>query len=77
MNLFGVDAKFWHPDPAVARDIVLSIGNDGRRDFRDAGGSCRADSGAGAYHHEAAFARDAAAQCDSPRGIVARRGTLG
>jgi glycosyltransferase involved in cell wall biosynthesis len=34
VNLFGVDAKFWQPDPSVVRDIVLSIGNDGRRDFR-------------------------------------------
>jgi glycosyltransferase involved in cell wall biosynthesis len=33
VNLFGVDRDFWHPDPAVQRDIVLSIGNDGRRDF--------------------------------------------
>lgn len=33
VNLFGVDAQFWRPDPAVERDIVLSIGNDGRRDF--------------------------------------------
>jgi glycosyltransferase involved in cell wall biosynthesis len=34
VNLFGVDAQFWRPDPAVKRDIVLSIGNDGRRDFK-------------------------------------------
>ena len=34
VNLFGVDANFWRPDPAVKRDIVLSIGNDGRRDFK-------------------------------------------
>jgi glycosyltransferase involved in cell wall biosynthesis len=33
VNLFGVDTKFWRPDPAVKRDIVFSIGNDGRRDF--------------------------------------------
>jgi glycosyltransferase involved in cell wall biosynthesis len=33
VNLFGVDANFWRPDPATSRDIVLSIGNDGRRDF--------------------------------------------
>lgn len=33
VNLFGVDARFWQPDPAVKRDVVLSIGNDGRRDF--------------------------------------------
>lgn len=33
VNLFGVDTKFWRPDPNVTRDIVLSIGNDGRRDF--------------------------------------------
>jgi len=34
VNLFGVDARFWRPDAAVRRDIVLSIGNDGRRDFQ-------------------------------------------
>lgn len=34
VNLFGVDANFWRPDPSVARDIVLSIGNDHRRDFK-------------------------------------------
>lgn len=34
VNLFGVDATFWRPDPSVKRDIVLSIGNDSRRDFR-------------------------------------------
>jgi glycosyltransferase involved in cell wall biosynthesis len=33
VNLFGVDTKFWRPNPAAARDIVLAIGNDGRRDF--------------------------------------------
>lgn len=33
VNLFGVDAQFWRPDPEAKRDIVLSIGNDGRRDF--------------------------------------------
>jgi glycosyltransferase involved in cell wall biosynthesis len=33
VNLFGVDTNFWRPDPAVKRDIVVSIGNDGRRDF--------------------------------------------
>ncbi len=33
VNLFGVDTKFWRPDPAPPRDIVLAIGNDGRRDF--------------------------------------------
>lgn len=33
VNLFGVDTKFWQPNPATARDIVLAIGNDGRRDF--------------------------------------------
>lgn len=33
VNLFGVDTKFWQPDPGAKRDIVLSIGNDGRRDF--------------------------------------------
>lgn len=34
VNLFGVDTKFWRPDPTVKRDIVFSIGNDGRRDFK-------------------------------------------
>lgn len=34
VNLFGVDTKFWRPDPAVKRDIVFAIGNDGRRDFK-------------------------------------------
>lgn len=34
VNLFGVDAGFWRPDASVRRDIVLAIGNDGRRDFR-------------------------------------------
>jgi len=34
VNLFGVDAQFWRPDPSVPRDVVVSIGNDGRRDFR-------------------------------------------
>ena len=33
VNLFGVDTSFWRPEPGTARDIVLSIGNDGRRDF--------------------------------------------
>lgn len=33
VNLFGVDTNFWRPDLAVKRDIVFSIGNDGRRDF--------------------------------------------
>jgi glycosyltransferase involved in cell wall biosynthesis len=33
VNLFGVDPQFWTPDPAIPRDIVLAIGNDGRRDF--------------------------------------------
>lgn len=33
VNLFGVDTKFWRPEPNMPRDIVLSIGNDGRRDF--------------------------------------------
>jgi len=33
VNLFGVDTGFWRPHPAAARDIVLAIGNDGRRDF--------------------------------------------
>jgi glycosyltransferase involved in cell wall biosynthesis len=33
VNLFGVDTNFWRPDPAVKRDIVVAIGNDGRRDF--------------------------------------------
>jgi glycosyltransferase involved in cell wall biosynthesis len=34
VNLFGVDAKFWRPELSITRDIVLSIGNDGRRDFK-------------------------------------------
>jgi glycosyltransferase involved in cell wall biosynthesis len=34
VNLFGVDANFWRPNPAKERDIVLAIGNDGRRDFK-------------------------------------------
>lgn len=34
VNLFGVDTTFWRPDPAARRDIVLAIGNDGRRDFQ-------------------------------------------
>lgn len=33
VNLFGVDTNFWRPDPAAPRDIILAIGNDGRRDF--------------------------------------------
>lgn len=33
VNLFGVDTRFWRPDPNVARDLVFAIGNDGRRDF--------------------------------------------
>ena len=33
VNLFGVDSRFWRPDPQATRDIVLAIGNDGRRDF--------------------------------------------
>lgn len=33
VNLFGVDTNFWRPDPAAIRDIILAIGNDGRRDF--------------------------------------------
>jgi glycosyltransferase involved in cell wall biosynthesis len=33
VNLFGVDTSFWRPDLAVKRDIVVAIGNDGRRDF--------------------------------------------
>lgn len=31
-NVFGVDADFWCPGEA-ARDHVLSVGNDGRRDY--------------------------------------------
>jgi glycosyltransferase involved in cell wall biosynthesis len=35
VNLFGVDTNFWHPPlTGSPRDIVLAIGNDGRRDFR-------------------------------------------
>ena len=33
VNLFGVDTNFWCPDPAARRDIILAVGNDGRRDF--------------------------------------------
>jgi len=34
INSFGVDTEFWCPDPAVPREgFVLSVGNDGRRDF--------------------------------------------
>lgn len=33
INLFGVDTRFWRPDPAVKRDLVFAIGNDSRRDF--------------------------------------------
>jgi glycosyltransferase involved in cell wall biosynthesis len=33
VNHFGVDARFWQPNPATPRDIVLAIGNDSRRDF--------------------------------------------
>ncbi len=34
VNQFGVDLNFWHPSPDTARDgSVLSIGNDGRRDY--------------------------------------------
>ena len=34
VNPFGVDTDFWTPDPAVTREgFVLSVGNDGRRDF--------------------------------------------
>ena len=33
VNLFGVDTGFWRPDAAQERDLVLAIGNDGRRDF--------------------------------------------
>jgi len=29
---FGVDVNFWTPAP-VAREVVLSVGNDGRRDY--------------------------------------------
>jgi len=34
VNLFGVDTRFWRPDPAVKRDLVFAIGNDSRRDFQ-------------------------------------------
>ena len=34
VNSFGVDTGFWRPDPGTKRDIVLAIGNDGRRDFQ-------------------------------------------
>lgn len=34
VNAFGVDTQFWRPAaPDATRDIVLAIGNDGRRDF--------------------------------------------
>lgn len=34
VNPFGIDTEFWTPDSAVAREgSVLSVGNDGRRDF--------------------------------------------
>lgn len=33
VDLFGVDAQFWRPASGTPRDIVLAIGNDGRRDF--------------------------------------------
>lgn len=32
VNYFGVDTQFWQPGTAQ-RDIVLAVGNDGRRDF--------------------------------------------
>lgn len=34
VSLFGVDTRFWQPGPAGPRDLVLAIGNDGRRDFQ-------------------------------------------
>ena len=33
VHQFGVDADFWSPGPAAPRDLVLAVGNDGRRDF--------------------------------------------
>lgn len=33
VNLFGVDTNFWRPAPEAFRNIILAIGNDGRRDF--------------------------------------------
>lgn len=34
VNQFGVDIEFWSPDPKGRReDFVLSVGNDGRRDY--------------------------------------------
>lgn len=32
VNQFGVDAKFWHPGKRKG-DYILSVGNDGRRDY--------------------------------------------
>jgi glycosyltransferase involved in cell wall biosynthesis len=34
VNFFGVDTRFWRPDPAAKRDLVLAVGNDSRRDFQ-------------------------------------------
>ncbi len=34
VNFFGVDTRFWRPDSAVKRDLVLAVGNDSRRDFQ-------------------------------------------
>ncbi len=30
---FGVDGRFWHPGRESSEDYVLSVGNDGRRDY--------------------------------------------
>lgn len=33
VNQFGVDNKFWIPDTSFKDNYILSVGNDGRRDF--------------------------------------------
>ncbi|MCG6871817.1 MAG: glycosyltransferase [Gammaproteobacteria bacterium] len=33
VNQFGVDTGFWCPGPGEAGEYLLSVGNDGRRDF--------------------------------------------
>ena len=33
VSQFGVDAQFWHPVDTDKSDYILSVGNDGRRDF--------------------------------------------
>jgi len=34
VNQFGVDQQFWHPAKKATSDYILSVGNDGRRDFK-------------------------------------------